>query len=266
MNKNTFWKALETFAIYVDSFLPSHGRPSKSSFYFYLPPPPSLHLSCLRRLLTIRPLRVLKRYEERFYLRNDDIFVLLYEVLRVATHVSNNVVTLAQISALRLTLIAFLRGFGFSVFDVAVVVQRQILFITFQEQLEPFCSVDSRDFERSVVACWKTLRLDMLVEGVSVASVENYSTAQLLAKEWLEESKHHIEDFRLVDDMNAFDSQRNRVLKPINYSFCERWRELPGLLKRQAVHVEDDNRTIDLSFRFQHRGFEEKYTALENFV
>ena len=55
-------------------------------------------------------------------------------------------------------------------------------------------------------------------------------------------------------------------LKPIYDPFGKGGSELPHLLQRQTVHVENDDGSGDLRFRFHHGGFQKQNDAFENFV
>lgn len=165
-----------------------------------------------------------------------------------------------------LALVSPLCGLGISLSQIAVFVERQVFLITFEQQLEPFSSIHAGNVNCPIVTCGKAFWCDVRVKRVSISAVEDDSRAQLLAKERLEESKDHIEDLWLIHDVNAFDSKRHRILQPVYNSLGERWRKLPSLLKRQAVHVENHNRSVDLRFRLKHRCFKKEHASFEDLV
>jgi hypothetical protein len=165
-----------------------------------------------------------------------------------------------------LALVASLRDFGIALGEISVVVECDVFFITFEQKLIPLGTVHAWHVDCPVVALGQTLWRQVRVQRVSVSSMEDDSVAQFLPQEGLEQGEDHVEDFRLIDDVNSLDSQRHRVLQPVNDSLGKRRRKLPGLLERQTVHVEDHNRSIDLRFWLEHSGFEEKHAALEDLV
>lgn len=179
--------------------------------------------------------------------------------------------SLVQFEALDPTALDLTFGLSFGdlrvpLLEVSAVVERQIFLVALQQQLEPLLALDARDVDGSVVASRQALRLNLFVERVAVGAVEDDSVAQLFAEERLEQRENHLEDLRLVHDVNAFDAEWNRVLQPVYDALGERRRKLPGLLERQAVHVKDHNRAVHLRFRLQHRRFQEQHAAFEHLI
>ncbi|KAE9543509.1 hypothetical protein AGLY_002309 [Aphis glycines] len=86
--------------------------------------------------------------------------------------------------------------------------------------------------------------------------------------EWFEEVKDNIEQHRLVNDVDSFDSRRNAVLKnkPVNNSLGERWAKLPSLLQRQTVHVENYLGSSYLGGWFHYGCFKEYHSTFVYFV
>lgn len=64
----------------------------------------------------------------------------------------------ARVKASDLTLVAFLSRLGFSFFDVAVVVECDVFFITFQKQLIPFGSVNTLERKKRNLLKQKNLK------------------------------------------------------------------------------------------------------------
>ena len=89
---------------------------------------------------------------------------------------------------------------------------------------------------------------------------------QFRPEEWLEQREYYVEHIRLINYVNIFNSQWHCVLQPIDNSLCERWRELPGLLNTETVHVEYNDSTGDLRSWLQHRSFQIKHATFEHFV
>jgi len=96
--------------------------------------------------------------------------------------------------------------------------------------------------------------------------MENDPAAQLLLEEGLEQSEDHLEDLRLVHNVNGLNPEWHRILQPVHNSLGKRRSELPGLLETEAIHVEDHDCTADLGLRFQHGGLQEEHGALENLI
>lgn len=111
--------------------------------------------------------------------------------------------------AVKLALVAFLGDLRVSLFDVPVAVEREVFFITFHQQLQPLFTLNAGNVDGAVVTLRKAFRRDVFVERISVSSVENDSIAEFLAQEWLEQCEDHLEDLRLVHDVNRFDPKRH---------------------------------------------------------
>lgn len=82
-------------------------------------------------------------------------------------------------------------------------------------------------------------------------AVETYSLVELLLDERSEQSPDHLEDERLLDDVDLLQPQRQGLLDERQQQLGEGWRESFDLFQRETVKVHDDDGTVDLGGRFQ---------------
>jgi hypothetical protein len=66
-----------------------------------------------------------------------------------------------------------------------------------------------------------------------------YSLSQLGTNERLEDGKEHIENVRIIDNVNSFKSQWNALLNPLQNLSCKRWSEMNNLTQRESIHVKN---------------------------
>lgn len=77
----------------------------------------------------------------------------------------------------------------------------------------PLRPTNPRHLQGASVALHETLRTDVLMEGLAVCAVENYSAPEFIPEEGLEEREHHVKDVGLVNYVDVFDPEGNAVLK-----------------------------------------------------
>lgn len=160
----------------------------------------------------------------------------------------------------------FLLLFYLLILIVAVRVDGFVFAIALQQQVIPLVAVDARQLRWATVGGWQEFWRNVLVQRLRIVADKNDATAQLFAQERFEQGEHDVEDFRLVDDVNAFDTHRHRILQPVDDTFGKLWRKLPRLLQRQTVHVEDDDRAMHLGLWLKHGRLQEDHTPLEHLV
>jgi len=149
---------------------------------------------------------------------------------------------------------------------VAVRVDGVELGVALEQQLVPLVAVDAAGLPESSVGGWQALGRHVFVQGLAIGAMEDDPAAQLLLEEGLEQGKDHLENLRLVHDVNGLDPERNRVLQPVHNALGERRRKLPRLLETEAIHVEDHNGSADLCFWLQHGRLQEEHSSLEHLI
>lgn len=148
----------------------------------------------------------------------------------------------------------------------AVRIDGFVFAITLQQQIVPLIAVHARQMGCAAVGGRQEFRRNVFVQHFLVVANENDAIAQFFAQERLEQGKHDVEYFRLVDDVNAFDTHRHRILQPVDNTFGKLRCELPRLLQRQTVHVENHDGTMHLRFWLEHGRLQEDHTAFEHFI
>lgn len=149
---------------------------------------------------------------------------------------------------------------------VAVGIDCLVFLVALLQHAEPRVAAHSRQVRCSAVIRRQMLRRDVFVQLFLIVSEEEDPVAEFLAQKRLEQRENDVENFRLVDDVDSLDAHRHRVLQPVDDSLGELRRELPRLLEREPVHVENDDGTVHLSLRLKHRRLQEHNAAFEDLV